>query len=183
MNPPRALPSRAARWIAHYHMERIPEENAWFAPAYRSDEELPAMSSGRDEGPRSLYNSIHCVITQDDFSAMHRLASDELWHIYAGDPLELLLLHPDGRGECVTLGSDVLSGQHAQYRVTRGSWMGARPIGGDDACTLLGNTMAPGFDAADFEIGYREELVVQYPAFAGQIAALTRTAHVRRPQA
>lgn len=177
----RLMPAQAAQWIAHFRMERIPQENAWFSPAHRSDELLPGNPGGRYAGPRELYNSIHCVQTRDDFSAMHRLATDELWHIYVGSPLEMLLLFADGRGEVVILGHDLAAGQHPQFCVPRGVWQGARPIGGDDACTLLGNSMAPAFDYADFEIGYREELQAQYPAFAQQIAELTRVEHLRRP--
>ncbi|HEX2860293.1 MAG TPA: cupin domain-containing protein [Lacunisphaera sp.] len=179
----RSPPPLAARWIAHFRMERIPQEQAWFAPAYRSDEQLPRAPGGRYAGQRDLSNSIHCVITREDFSALHRLATDELWHIYAGSPLEMLLLYPDGRGETVVLGSDVLAGQRPQFCVPRGVWQGARPVEGDEACTLLGNSMAPAFDYADFEIGYREELQRQYPAFAPMIAELTRAGHLRRPPA
>lgn len=188
MNPPGMplpadLPPRAARWIEHFRMELIPEEQAWFAPAYRSDEPLPVAGPSRYAGPRSLYNSIHCVITGRYFSGLHRLATDELWHIYAGDPLEMLLLHPDGRGETVILGGDVAAGQRPQFRVPRGVWQGARPLGDEQACTLFGNTMTPGFDYADFEIGYREELQAQYPAFSEEIARLTRAEHQQRPRA
>jgi len=178
----RALPTPAGRLIAHFKMERIPQEGAWFSPACLSDELLPAGALGGSyAGPRRLYNSIHCVQTHDDFSGLHRLATDEFWHVYDGSPLEMILLFPDGRGERVVLGRDVAADERPQFLVPRGVWQGARPLGGVEAWTFIGNSMAPGFDYADFEIGYREELQAQYPAFAAQIAMLTRTEHRCRP--
>ena len=180
----RPLPAPAIRLITHYRMEHIPQEGAWFAPAFTSDEILAAGAlPARYAGPRRLYNSIYCVQTWDDFSGLHRLATDEYWHFYDGHPLELLLLLPGGRGERIILGRDVAAGERPQFLVPRGAWQGARPVGGADAWTFIGNSMAPAFDYADFEIGYREELQVQYPAFASQIAALTRAEHVRRGSA
>lgn len=133
--------------------------------------------------PRLAYNSIFGVQTKDDFSGLHRLQTDELWHHYEGSPLLLLMLHPDGRGETVVLGKELAAGHRPQSRVPRGVWQGSRPLGGDEACALIGNSMAPGFDYADFEIGYRDELQAQFLAWAEEIAALTRAEHRRRPVA
>jgi hypothetical protein len=180
----RPLPAAAANWIAHFKMERIPQEGAWFAPAFQSDETLaPGVFAARYTTPRLAYNSIFGVQTKDDFSGLHRLQTDELWHHYKGSPLLLLMLHPDGRGETVVLGKELAAGHRPQSRVPRGVWQGSRPLGGDEACALIGNSMAPGFDYADFEIGYRDELQAQFPAWAEEIAALTRAEHRRRPVA
>mgnify|MGYP001413771729 CR=1 FL=1 len=187
MAPPSApggepsMPAKARWLIEHFRMERIPQENAWFAPTYRSNEPVTIAGASRYAGPRCAYSAIYGVQTRADFSGMHRLATDELWHFYDGSPIELLLLHPDGRGEVVVLGRNIAAGEHPQWLVPRGVWQGARPIGGDDAWTFLGNTLAPGFEYADFEIGYRDELQARYPAFAGKIAELTRPEHARRP--
>ncbi len=162
-------------------MERIPQESAWFAPTYRSDEQVSIAGATHYAGPRVAYSAIYCVQTREDFSGLHRLATDELWHFYDGFPIELLLLRPDGRGELAVLGRDLDAGQRPQLLVPRGVWQASRPIGGHDAWTFFGNTLAPGFDYADFEIGYREELQAHYPAFAGKIAELTRPEHIRRP--
>jgi len=178
----RPLPDAAARLINHFKMKRIPQEGAWFSPTYTSDEWLGSDGpAARYASPRRLYNAIYCVQTQDDFSGLHRLATDELWHVYDGCPLEMLLLFPDGRGEQVVLGREVATGERPQFLVPRGVWQGARPLGGPEAWSFIGNSMAPGFDYADFEIGYREELQAQYPALAAPIAALTRPGHLRRP--
>lgn len=169
----------ARRVIDRFNMERIPQEGAWFAPSYRSNE--TAAAAGRYAGPRAAWSAIYCLQTRDDFSGLHRLATDELWHFYDGSPIELLLLHPDGRGETLVLGRDLAAGQQPQRLVPRHVWQASRPIGGSEAWTFFGNTLAPGFEYADFEIGYREELQARYPAFAAKIAELTRPEHVRRP--
>lgn len=173
----------AAKLIERLQMQKIPEEGAWFAATYRSDDVLPAGAISRYKaGPRVAGSAIYALITRDDFSAMHRLQTDETWHYYKGDPLELLLLHPEGRMETVVLGPDVLNGQQPQYTVKRGVWQGARPLGsGRDSYTLFGCTLAPGFEYGDFEIGYRDELHRLYPRAAAQIDALTRSEFAKRP--
>lgn len=175
----------AAKLIAHFGMELIPGEGAWFKVTYNSAERIPAAAlPPRYGAPRLVGTSIYALITREDFSAMHRLKTDEIWHFYQGDPIELLLLHPDGRGEVVTLGSDPLAGQQPQYTVKAGTWMGARPAKATpEAYALFGCTMAPGFDYADYEPGYRDVLQKQFPAQAALIAALTRDAFLTAPAA
>ena len=171
----------ARQLIERFKMERIPQEGAWFAPTYRSDERVTVAGTSRYAGARVAYSAIYCVQTRADFSGLHRLATDELWHFYDGAPVELLVLHPDGRGELATLGRDLDAGQQPQLLVPRGVWQASRPIGGGDTWSFFGNTLAPGFEYADFEIGYRDELQARYPAFAQKIAELTRPEHIRRP--
>jgi predicted cupin superfamily sugar epimerase len=115
------------------------------------------------------------ILTHRDFSAMHRLATDEMWHFYGGTPAMLLLLYPDGHGETRIWGSNVLAGQEPQILVPRGTWMGAIPLGApQSAYSFGGNTLSPGFEYADFEAGSRADLIARYPRFARQITALTR---------
>ncbi|MGH7573188.1 MAG: cupin domain-containing protein, partial [Gemmatimonadota bacterium] len=106
---------------------------------------------------------------------LHRLPTDEVYHFYLGDPVEMLLLHPDGASETVTLGPDVLGAEKVQFVVSRGVWQGSRVAPGGN-WALLGTTMAPGFEFADYEGGDREDLVARYPEAAGWIRALTREA-------
>ena len=105
-----------------------------------------------------------------------------MWHYYGGDPIRLLVLHPDGHGEEVVLGPDVLGGQKLQYVVPQGSWQGAMPMGtGADTWSLFGDTLAPAFAYSDFAMGYRNELQRAYPKFAAAIARLTRDEFLQRP--
>jgi len=177
---------KAAQLIAQLKMQKIPVEGPWFALTYRSTDTLAAAGlPARYRGvPHVAGSAIYCLETKEDFSAFHILQTDEIWHYYGGDPLELLLLHPDGHGETVILGPDVLAGQHPQVTVPRGVWQGSRPIGaGADSYTLFGCTLGPGFEYADCAFGYRDELQKQYPQFAVPIAGLTREDHATRPAA
>jgi len=167
----------AGRLIARFKMQRIPQEGAWFSVTYTSEDALDgAMLPPRYAGrTHAAGGAIVAVVTPRDFSALHRLRTDETWHFYSGAPLALLLLYPDGTGRRVRLGTDVLHGEFAQFTVPRGVWQGAAPIAaGPRSYSFVGTQMAPAFDAGDFEIGYRDELERRYPAFAKRIARLTR---------
>ncbi len=169
-------PGMAGRLIAHFKMQRIPEEGAWFAVSYSSDDRLDgaALPSRYAGHAHAAGGAIVVVVTARDFSALHRLKTDEVWHFYGGAPLRLLLLYPDGKGRSVTLGGDVLRGGLAQFTVPAGVWQGAAPIGDAGSYSFVGTQMSPAFDAADFEIGHRDELRRRYPALANSIVRLTR---------
>ncbi|MFJ9588884.1 cupin domain-containing protein [Streptomyces acidicola] len=153
--------------VAHYGLEPIPREGGRFRRTWAG----PERSDGRPEG-----SAIVALLTAEpgDFSALHRLPSDEVWHFYLGDPLELLLLAPDGSARTVLLGPDVLGGQWVQYTVPAGTWMGARVLAGG-AWSLFGCTMAPGFTYEGYEHGDVAELTARYPAEAAWIAELGRS--------
>lgn len=107
------------------------------------------------------------------FSAFHRLRSDEIFHFYLGDPLELTLLYPDGASRQVILGQDIFHGQQLQFVVPHGVWQGTRLVSGG-RFALIGTTMAPGYTDADYEHGERASLLAQYPHERERILALTR---------
>ena len=180
-----AVPSgTAGRLIAHYHMRPVPQEGPWFSLSYSSEDQiagaaLPPRYAGQ---PRAAGNAIVAIVTPREFSAMHRLQSDEVWHFYGGSPLEMLLLYPDGHGRKITLGSDVLAGQSPQLTVPHGVWQGAAPRASTPGSySFIGNQLSPGFDYADFEIGFRDALQRQYPNFAKELARLTRAEYARTP--
>ena len=159
-------------------MQRIPHEGCWFALTYRSPLTLPAgaLPARFGAADRAVGSAIYALVTRRDFSAMHRLAQDETWHFYLGDPIELLLLpSDDGLGEVVVLGADLAAGQRPQFTVPAGVWMGARPLRDDpEAFSLFGCTLSPGFADRDYEPGERAALQTRHPAHAALIAALTR---------
>jgi uncharacterized protein len=146
----------------------MPTEDVLFTQTYASPE------NGPDGKP--ICTAIVAMVTADpsSFSDMHRLPTDELWHFYLGDPIELLLLHPDGPDELVGLGTDVLDKQQIQVVVPRGVWMGARLRPGGEY-GVYGNTMAPGFVPSDFEAATADELIERWPHRAELIRALTRS--------
>ncbi|MFF5156009.1 cupin domain-containing protein [Streptomyces sp. NPDC000348] len=152
--------------VAHYGLEPLPREGGRFRQTWAG----PARPDGRPEG-----TAIVALLTDapGDFSALHRLPADEVWHFYLGDPLHLLLLAPDGTSRTPVLGPDVLGGQHVQLTVPAGTWMGARVAAGG-AWTLFGCTMAPGFTPGGYEHGDAAELVARHPGRAALIVELCR---------
>lgn len=163
----------AAKLIERLGLEPHPEEGGYFREVYRSPDSIPAdgLPSGY-EGPRAQSTAIYYLLTPDTFSALHRLVSDEVFHFYDGDPVEQLRLHPDGRGEVVTLGRDIAGGQQPLSVVPRDVWQGARLVAGG-AWALLGATVAPGFEFADYSHGDRAVLTEGWPEYADMIRALT----------
>ena len=150
-----------------------PSEGGFFAETYRSKEDVKEdFLPLRYKTDHSFATAIYYLITSDSFSAMHKLITDEIFHFYLGDPVEMLLLYPHGESKIITLGADLAAGQRPQVMVPRGVWQGACLTGGEFA--LLGTTMSPGFDMADFEIGERGFLLEQYPAQSELIKKLTK---------
>jgi len=153
-----------------------PEEGGYFRETYRCDDGLAAEAlPGRyGGGARCFSTAIYYLLTPETVSALHRLGSDEVFHHYAGDAVEQLRLYPNGQAEVVMIGTDLTAGHHPQTVVPRGVWQGARLTAGG-RWALLGCTVAPGFEFADYDHGQRGPLVEAYPAWAALIAALTPT--------
>ena len=165
--------AEAAAVIAALGLVPHPKEGGYFRETYRATDALPAAALGpRYAGGRSASTAIYYLLTPVTFSALHRLASDEVFHFYAGDPVEQLRLYPNRQGEIVTIGNNLAAGLRPQTVVARGVWQGARLRAGG-RYALLGCTVAPGFDYADYEAGLRAPLAAAYPQFAERIATLT----------
>jgi predicted cupin superfamily sugar epimerase len=150
-------------------------EGGFYVRTYESGEMLQptAFADGRYYSPRHTGTAIYYLLEPGTFSEMHSLRSDELFHFYLGDPVEMLQLAPDGTGQTILLGPDMAAGMRLQHTVPGGMWQGSRLVPGGQYA-LLGTTMAPGFDSRDYESGRRDELSAQYPHHAPQIARLTR---------
>ncbi len=155
-------------------LQPLPVEGGHFVESYRSKYtlEVPSLSPCY-QGERGLSTAIYYMLTPDTFSAMHRLKGDEVYHFYLGDPVEMLMLKPDGAAEAVLLGQDILAGMRVQHAVAGGTWQGSRLAPGGKYA-LMGTTMSPGFDPTDYEPGKRDALSAQYPNYAPLIAFLTR---------
>jgi len=167
----------AQQLIELLELEPLPVEGGMFRQTYCSEERIPLSAlPGRYRAGKPFATAIYYLLTSDadSFSALHRLPTDEVYHFYLGDPVEMLLLFPDGGGRRVVLGQEILQGQQVQFVVPRGVWQGSRLIAGG-RFALLGTTMAPGFDPTDYEGGQREELLARYPEQPELIRALTRT--------
>ena len=159
-----------------YQFEPLPVEGGFFQQTYRARETIPhAALPDRYAHDKPLGTAILYLVTDDpdSFSALHKLPTDEIYHFYLGDPIEMLQLYPDGHSERIILGQDVSNGQRVQYVAPRGVWMGSHLLPGGKFA-LIGTTMAPGFTDDDYVGGEREALIQQYPQEAELITRLTR---------
>jgi predicted cupin superfamily sugar epimerase len=150
-------------------LEPHPVEGGFFRRTYTSSGSLALPRGTRAQG-----TAIYYLLEPGTFSEMHVLDSDEIFHFYLGDPVEMLQLYPDGRSALFTLGSDLAAGQHVQLVVPAGVWQGTRLIG-DGKVALLGCTVTPGFDFADYRNASYAALASQWPAQAERIRKLTRS--------
>ena len=138
-------------------------EGGYYRETYRSGLVIPAsVLPERYRGPRPASTAIYYLLTSGQTSAPHRVASDEVWHFYLGDPLELLVLSPEGDLEIAYLGTDLASGERPQKVVPAGYWQAAK-LARSGRWSLVGCTVAPGFQFEDFELGRKEDLLARFP--------------------
>jgi predicted cupin superfamily sugar epimerase len=151
------------------NLDPHPVEGGSFRQTYAAMEtlELP-------RGTRSRGTAIYYLLEQGQFSEMHMLDSDEIFHFYFGDPVEMLQLYPDGGSAVLTLGRDLEAGQQVQVVVPAGVWQGMRLIGSGKVA-LLGCTVVPGFNYADYHNATFAELSAKWLEQSDRIKALTRS--------
>lgn len=165
--------NEAASWIARLGLAPHPE-GGWFRETYRAVETIPAAGlPERFTGDRSFSTAIYFLLESGQFSALHRIKSDELWFFHAGAPLSIHCLTVDGQHRALTLGPNPNRDEGLQAIVPAGSWFGAQPLAAD-SFSLVSCTVAPGFDFADFEMGSRDELLALFPQQREIIVRLTR---------
>jgi predicted cupin superfamily sugar epimerase len=146
-------------------------EGGFYAETFRAAAlpfELP------ERGKRSASTAIYFLLRASDFSALHEVRSDEQWHHYLGDPLELHCFDAAGQHRLALLGSALLDGQRPQHVVLAGELQGARVVAGEHGFALCGCSVAPGFDFADFRMPPRAELLSRLPRHCELVTALTR---------
>lgn len=155
----------AASLIAALGLKPHPE-GGHYLETFRSETAVPTPN-----GSRPSSTAIYYLLADPDFSVLHRVHSDEVWHFYSGDPLELHLLTESGAYHIELLGPRVDLGQQPQVVVPAGVWQAAVPAG---RFTFCGCTVAPGFDFADFELPSRAELLRKFPQHPDLVERLTR---------
>jgi len=156
------------------NLEKHPEEGGFFKETFRSSETLMKRDEPNEPGKkRSLNTAIYYFLTPDTCSRIHRLKTDEIFHFYLGDPVEMIQLYPDSSGKIFKIGNDIFNGFVPQILVPKKVWQGCRLITGG-RFALMGTTMSPGFDYSDYEPGKREILIQQYREFKEIITYLTR---------
>ena len=148
----------------------LPEEGGFFIETYRSNR----LVSSEELGEKCESTVIYYLITHDSFSALHLVDMDEVFHFYAGSPVEMFQINEKGEGSKITIGNDIFNDEIPQVIVPHGVWQGTKlkdPKEGDWA--LLGCTVAPGFEIENFHIKNRKELCIEFPHLAEDIARYT----------
>jgi predicted cupin superfamily sugar epimerase len=164
----------AKYWIDALKLSRHPE-GGYFRETYRSTEVLAKEHlPARFGGDRAFSTAIYFLLSGDDFSALHRIKQDEVWHFYDGSSLTVHVIDPEGSYTAIKVGRDLQRGEGPQAVVKAGCIFGAS-VDESGSYALVGCTVAPGFDFADFELPGREELCRLYPQHRPIIERLTRS--------
>jgi predicted cupin superfamily sugar epimerase len=164
----------AEQIIEFLGMKPLPKEGGFYVETYRCRDKIEkAALPARYNGDRNLSTAIFYLLTPNTFSALHRVKSDEIFHFYSGDPVTMLQLHPDGTSEIITLGQEISHGQKVQVIVPQDSWQGCF-LNDGGKFALMGTTVAPGFETADFKPAQRQDLLQRYPGQQDLIIRLTR---------
>ena len=159
--------------IQQYNLEPHPE-GGWYKQSYKSKEQIAATAlPERFSGDRAFSTAIYFLLEQGDFSAFHRIKSDECWHFYSGDPLLIYIIDQDGELKIISVGNDFKEGQSFQYVVPANCWFASRPAPGSEYC-FVGCTVSPGFEFEDFELADLTELSAIYPKHKKIIEQLCR---------
>ena len=149
-------------------------EGGWYKQTYKSDEIIPFHAlPERFNGNRSFGTAIYFLLEGGNFSAFHRIKSDECWHFYNGDTLLIYMIHPDGELKIVPLGKDIEKEESFQYVVPAGCWFASRPAPKSEYC-FVGCTVSPGFEFEDMDLANADELIKIYPQHAVIIKELCR---------
>jgi predicted cupin superfamily sugar epimerase len=144
------------------------------AETYRSSLKIPSEALPEAyEGDRPYGSALYFLVSPEAQIVMHRIRSDQLYHHYMGDPLEVLMLYPDGTGAVASVGSDLAGGERPQLFVPGGTFHTSRLASGDSGYALLASTEWPGVEPPDVEHGNVEELLASFPEMDTQIRTFT----------
>ena len=165
--------SIANQLIGRYDLKPHPE-GGWYKQTYKSSEQTAAAAlPGRFNGDRAFSTAIYFLLEKGNFSAFHRIKSDECWHFYAGDPLLIYIIEQTGELKVISLGNNFEKDQAFQYVISANCWFASRPAPGSEYC-FVGCTVSPGFEFEDLELANATELSVVYPQHKSYIEELCR---------
>ena len=160
----------AAEIIRQLELEPLTIEGGHFCRTYTAPNRVQTPHGSREMG-----TTIYYLLAGEEFSEMHLLPSDETFHFYLGDPVEMLQLYPDGSSAVFTLGQDLAAGQQVQLTVKGGVWQGTKILpGGSNGFALMGCSVTPGFDYEDYSNAPAADLIAKWPAEAIRIKALSK---------
>ena len=152
-------------------LSELPGEGGYYKETYRSDKTIILPSE--IDGERSISTSIYYLLDGTQFSAFHRLKSDEIWHFYIGSSVTIYTINKMENLSEVSLGSNIEKGELFQFQVRAESWLAAT-VNDTSSYALIGCTVSPGYDYLDFELGDRKKLIERYPQHRSIIEKLTR---------
>lgn len=149
-------------------------EGGYFKEIYRAEEKIgnPELPE-RFSGDRNFSTSIYFMLSGNEKSHFHRIKSDEIWHFYSGTTLVLHLIDAAGNYSTVKIGNDILAGETPQAFIPHGNWFAAE-VEDKNSYALVGCTVSPGFDFADFELATQKELCEKYPEYSELIKVFTK---------
>lgn len=157
--------------IKQLQLEPHPE-GGFYRETYRSKETFE-LKSTTEESLRNASTCIYFLLTSGQFSAFHKIKQDEIWHFYKGSPVHLHLISPKGNHSEIVIGTELNEQQTPQFVVPAGTWFAAA-VKDTESYSLVGCTVAPGFDFEDFELAKQSDLLAQYPKLKEIILAFTR---------
>ena len=168
---------KAEQIIEKLDLKPLPGEGGFYRETYRSEKvDAPATIFGiNSTESRVISTAIYYLVTAESFSALHRIESDEVFHFYSGDPVEMIQIDHNGKLTRHMLGSDIFNGESPQVVVRKGTWQGLKLKNGG-AWALMGTTVSPGFEFQDFELGDRDKLTKRCPQHKKEIENYTREA-------
>ncbi|PIR26356.1 MAG: hypothetical protein COX62_06605 [Deltaproteobacteria bacterium CG_4_10_14_0_2_um_filter_43_8] len=159
--------------ISFLNLEPLPEEGGFYRETYRAKSSIPVNVLPQHNGARTYSTCIYYLLTPSEFSALHRLPQDEIFHFYLGDPVNMIQIDDAGTLKEITLGHHLENGQSVQVLAPGNVWQGTR-LNAGGKWALLGTTVAPGFEFADFEVLSRSELLRQFPQHKEKALPYTR---------
>lgn len=167
------MDTEAQKIVVQLDLQPHPE-GGFFKETFRSEGTISNKELGKlFHGDRNFSTAIYFLLTSENFSAFHRIKQDETWHFYKGNCLNLHIISPSGEYRRIKIGNKLDRGEIPQFTVKSGDWFAAE-IPGENNYTLVGCTVAPGFDFRDFEMPKRELLLNLFPQHVEIISSLTR---------
>ena len=163
----------AEKLIAQYSLLPHPE-GGWYKETYRSSNLISksTLPSYFTEG-RVFSTAIYFLLEQGNFSAFHKIKSDECWHFYAGQTLLVYVINAEGKLDIIKLGNEIENGEVFQYVVPANCWFASIPADHAEFC-FVGCTVSPGFDFNDFELAKANDLIIEFPNLSDEIKKLCR---------
>ena len=157
-----------------HSLKLIPHpEGGFYRETYRSNETISNLPERYQGKSRNLGTSIIFLLKGNQYSAFHKIQSDEIWHYYEGSPVKLYVLDENGILQTYILGNDIKNGSNYQVIIEHNKWFAAKPVD-PESFTLMGCTVSPGFDFSDFQLAKRNELLKKYPQHHSIILKFTR---------